>query len=995
MTSDGLLKHLKSLRNTNQKFKKEHAATYELITCVFDLCHIDTTDGLLPAIIKAKGKKPPSYYFPIGVKNRNEKSLKEQIEESQINHAEERKRSDAKIEELNKKVAELQSTVNEMIAKREGAQKLGMRVIGGTSLLPVLAECNQVLTNKVVELKSTLSEVTPKQGKEGKAHTYNSTLMAMLRRLVADSGIPEERLCQVVHYVYAALFHKPYDGDVPSAQCVRDWIDDLNYKDMEMLTALLKNVCKTRSVHILADSSKRDVERHAIQVTFWDDEKDQPVTVTVALAVVADASSTALAKLTLSALLTAGVTFEHTIESPFSRGFTTDGASAALKEQRELFSLASELASVVWQNLLGSGLEPDSKAVCARIEVTCDLHAMSLGLTNGSKAALGVKGDMTHLHVLQLGYKVAYIMNTNWKKYKRLWEETFGEKITKPQMLVETRWGYVLQNMRWLLQNGVETKKLFEFGQKMVQAQQSTSVERAIWQDIVQWILHPALRVQVQMFVEFGETFFDKEFAWSEMDDKEYGTGAGFKLFKLPLRAALREVTLRAMLQDIESAFPKTFSAVSTEGSKVQDFAAFSEERKAEIVTFVQEFRATLMRNSAERVWKPTVLWGCLAEPSVEKNVADAILTHVFQQEPDAAFQPSKLSDPLEQEAWDLLKEKIKSKSAEMRDVWTNDWKLDLQSDDTKEYVQELIDLRAGLANLRDSRFASLRNKTQAKEEAPVKVPMPRWLRLFQSMFFSIRHHSQTTEEVFKHVDDLRNCTNLGMDRAAARVLCRMNIIQSDLHVARSEHVPVAGRMSKEEKKTEAKRASLKRTSVTCKRITEMALASAAKNYTRHSMEAVRLARRPEAIAKRKRESDVFQEDMTAKLKYWGNKQRTEDEAKLAATAAATPLVKKKKDDGKHPLEGKINAVKAVFTERNLTHVTHTQAANGQKAKVLTGDDLMKAVYDYLDGIEEEERTAIINECCDKHEEASSARAAKKAKASSGVEASTSSGAPS
>ena len=97
---------------------------------------------------------------------------------------------------------------------------------------------------------------------------------------------------------------------------------------------------------------------------------------------------------------------------------------------------------------------------------------------------------------------------------------------------------------------------------------------------------------------------------------------------------------------------------------------------------------------------------------------------------------------------------------------------MDLQSDDTKEYVQELIDLRAGLANLRDSRFASLRNKTQAKEEAPVKVPMPRWLRLFQSMFFSIRHHSQTTEEVFKHVDDPRNCTNLGMDRAGRPRVC-------------------------------------------------------------------------------------------------------------------------------------------------------------------------------------------------------------------------------
>ena len=151
------------------------------------------------------------------------------------------------LSELNQKVAELTSTMKEMKAKRDGATKLGMCVISGTSTLPALAESNKILTDRLVELKSTLSESTPKQGKEGKAHTYNSTLMAMLRRLVADSGIPEERLCQVVHYVYAALFHKPYDGDVPSAQCVRDWIDDLNYKDMEMLTALLKNVCKTPS----------------------------------------------------------------------------------------------------------------------------------------------------------------------------------------------------------------------------------------------------------------------------------------------------------------------------------------------------------------------------------------------------------------------------------------------------------------------------------------------------------------------------------------------------------------------------------------------------------------------------------------------------------------------------------------------------------------------------------------------------------------------------
>jgi len=151
-------------------------------------------------------------------------------------------------------------------------------------------------------------------------------------------------------------------------------------------------------------------------------KKDQPVTATVALAVVADASSTAaLAKLTLSALLTSQVSPSSIRSKARSREASPPTAPVRLsREQRGLFLLASELASVVWQNLLGSGLEPDSKAACARIEVTCDLHAMSLGLTNGSKAALGVKGDMTHLHVLQLGYKVAYIMNTNWKKYKRL-----------------------------------------------------------------------------------------------------------------------------------------------------------------------------------------------------------------------------------------------------------------------------------------------------------------------------------------------------------------------------------------------------------------------------------------------------------------------------------------------------------------------------------------------------------------------------------------------
>ena len=145
MSPKGLSTYLKSLRSSNQKFKKEHAATYELIKCVFDLCHIDTTDGLLPAICVAKRKPAPAYYMAKGVAQRKLNNETADHAAAEKEWAEEKKRSDSKIEDLYKKVAELQSTVDEMIAKRDGAQKLGFKVIGGTSTLPVLAESNQVL----------------------------------------------------------------------------------------------------------------------------------------------------------------------------------------------------------------------------------------------------------------------------------------------------------------------------------------------------------------------------------------------------------------------------------------------------------------------------------------------------------------------------------------------------------------------------------------------------------------------------------------------------------------------------------------------------------------------------------------------------------------------------------------------------------------------------------------------------------------------------------
>ena len=276
----------------------------------------------------------------------------------------------------------------------------------------------------------------------------------------------------------------------------------------------------------------------------------------------------------------------------------------------------------------------------------------------------------------------------------------------------------------------------------------------------------------------------------------------------------------------------------------------------------------------------------------------------------------------LEQEAWDLLKDKdkINSKSTEMRKVWTNDCKFDLASDGTRRYLDGLIDLRRGVSSLRQSRFASLRNKTRGAAE---KVSMPRWLRLLQSMYFSIRHHSQTTEEVFKHVDDLRNCTNLGLDRLAARVKCRLNQAQPDLHAARKAHVPIAGRMDRA-KKAEERRATLKRTSDMCKHITNSALASATKHYTREAMEHVRSARRHAARQKRQHEGDSFVEKHNhydARHEALGHQGANDisDRSHRKGGSDAAPAEEESGQGGQSLLEGKITAVKEIFKQRNLT----------------------------------------------------------------------------
>jgi hypothetical protein len=64
MSAKGLAKRSKALRSSKQPFKKEHAKFHELIKFAFELCHVNTADGFLPAIAEASVRKPPSYWFP-------------------------------------------------------------------------------------------------------------------------------------------------------------------------------------------------------------------------------------------------------------------------------------------------------------------------------------------------------------------------------------------------------------------------------------------------------------------------------------------------------------------------------------------------------------------------------------------------------------------------------------------------------------------------------------------------------------------------------------------------------------------------------------------------------------------------------------------------------------------------------------------------------------------------------------------------------------------
>ena len=328
-----------------------------------------------------------------------------------------------------------------------------------------------------------------------------------------------------------------------------------------------------------------------------------------------------------------------------------------------------------------------------------------------------------------------------------------------------------------------------------------------------------------------------------------------------------------------------------------------------------------------------------------------------------------------------LLKELENNVSA-MRDVWTEGWRI--SDDDTQGYIAELSEVCAGRASLHQSRIASLENTAERLQQRgnTQTVSMPLWLRLFKSVFFSIRHHTQNVETSFKHVDDLKIVsTNLSARHLEDRVLDRVNNIMRDLEAARKQHVPVAGRMKPTP--TDGKAASrqkLLRTSANCLFITRRALATCAQHYTLDSMAAIRKkCRSKEAKRKRADDGKQYLAEHNRKTEHWAGRQRTQPKDTLQRKAVGTVMTKKFKEDTDVD-ELHTNSVKVVFKARKLDHVYHFSDPITQKkvcASSTTQPAFMELVQEWLNANDHSGEVRQL--CIDQHKKGAEAKASTKA----------------
>ena len=578
------------------------------------------------------------------------------------------------------------------------------------------------------------------------------------------------------------------------------------------------------------------------------------------------------------------------------------------------------------------------------ISWTCDLHMLSLILVNACFAAFGAKGGMDHIHVLQLGYKFGYVCHQNWPKYKALLQHYFPDQSTrmkKPQMLVETRWLYVLHNMATLLAHGVKKNDIIRFGMAMIQTLESTVMDRRIWGQIVEWLQIPEIQVAIFFIVEFGDTFLLEQFYRSEQADAEFELGEGFRLHRMPLTALERLLQLEAMAVDVLSAFPQTKSAMlqyftDTDGAATAKFTSKME-------MFVQKAIVTLLNNSVRRAWDPHLLFALLGEKLVDREMAHFLLTDVFQDTMQCSFEERK-DDDYASLLWTTLKGRvlIGTVAEDMRQAWTASWG---QSLGATGYIEELRLIRDGGACIVSSRLADLSNSVHGTQLA---VPCSLWLNMFKCTYLSGPHTSQTGECIFKKLDDLKTgSTSVSDKHLSQRLLHAMNNVGQN----QAYRKKLAAARAAEKKKLKASieavetedkvERRLRQTDANSKAAVTFALAQCKLHYTTEKMAELRKRYRPTKNRTDDAEGQVYVDRYMEQEKKYKDKKRTRNEEEILTSAQGRTLELWSERGGKWNMEV---AMELIMQE--LEMVKAPVGGNGKKMTAAERDEWVQVTFD-------------------------------------------------
>ena len=188
--------------------------------------------------------------------------------------------------------------------------------------------------------------------------------MALMRAVMLECGVTEEKLPTVSSLCFAAHFERAPPCDLPSVSAHRRWNDDFAECDKQLLRE--RNAKGTRPIHFSVDAGFRHgVDTNVVTISVYDDELGTVRDELGSMTCLGSKKSMNSAACDVAIIKDLGIDVH---KKRFPPAVTTDGAPAALKEHTCIMFL---LGLLVIMRFL------------------CDCHALSLGSCKSSKKAFG------------------------------------------------------------------------------------------------------------------------------------------------------------------------------------------------------------------------------------------------------------------------------------------------------------------------------------------------------------------------------------------------------------------------------------------------------------------------------------------------------------------------------------------------------------------------------------------------------------------------------